>query len=309
MSRTVSESTIAPFLIGLQKGLVGDLQSLDTALRPVRDEWKRPGGGGGASIVLAEGEIIEKGGVNFSDVRGDRLPAAASARRPQLAGLPFRAMGVSVVIHPRNPYAPTAHMNVRYFQTGEGDQPGSIWFGGGFDLTPYYPFAEDVRAWHLAAKAACSPLGGDAYPRYKAECDTYFHLPHRRETRGIGGLFYDDLCEPDLETAFAFTRSVGETFRETYVSLLKKRAAHPYGERERAFQLYRRGRYVEFNLLYDRGTLFGLQSQGRTESILMSLPPLVRWEYDWHPEPGSPEEILYRDYLRPRDWLNELPPQ
>ena len=237
-------------------------------------------------------------------MRGTQLPPSATRNRPDLAGQGFEATGVSLVLHPHNPYVPTTHANFRYFTAGDDDPVW--WFGGGFDLTPYYPFAEDVREWHSVAKAACDPFGDDWYAKYKHWCDEYFFLEHRNETRGVGGLFYDDLNEPDFDTAFAFLQSTGDSFMKAYAPIVERRHKHPFGDRQRDFQLYRRGRYVEFNLLYDRGTVFGLQSGGRTESILMSLPPQVRWEYDWRPEAGSAEESLYKDYLRPRDWLEEL---
>ena len=253
--------------------------------------------------MLRNGEVFEQAGVGFSHVFGDELPAAATAQRPDLAGKRFQAIGVSLVLHPHNPYVPTTHANFRFFTAGESKPVW--WFGGGFDLTPYYPFREDVVHWHKMAKAACDPFGDDVYPRYKEWCDKYFYLEHRDETRGVGGLFFDDVNEFGFDASFAFLRSVGDNFLEAYKPIVKKRIGHPYGDRQRQFQLYRRGRYVEFNLIYDRGTLFGLQSAGRTESILMSLPPQVRWEYNWQPERGSAEEKLYLDFLRPRDWLGE----
>ena len=268
-----------------------------------RDAWQRAAGGGGETRVLRDGAVFEQAGINFSHVTGDRLPASASAQRPELAGASFEATGVSLVVHPRNPYVPTSHANVRFFVALKEAQPVAWWFGGGFDLTPCYPFEEDVVHWHRAAKAACDPFGADVYPKYKDWCDRYFYLKHRSETRGVGGLFFDDLNEWGFERSFGFMRSVGDAYAPAYLPLVEKRKDTAYGERERNFQLYRRGRYVEFNLVYDRGTLFGLQSGGRTESILMSLPPLVRWEYDYRPEPGTPEDRLYRDFLRPRDWL------
>ena len=252
---------------------------------------------------MADGALFEKAGVGFSDVQGKALPRAATAQRPELAGRSFRAMGVSLVLHPENPYVPTTHANVRFFQAEKPGEDPVWWFGGGFDLTPYYAFAEDVLHWHRQALAACEPFGAEVYDRYKAWCDEYFYLRHRQETRGVGGLFYDDLNEGGFERCFALTRSVGDHFLPAYLPIVERRRDHDYGERERAFQLYRRGRYVEFNLIYDRGTLFGLQSGGRTESILMSMPPLAAWTYAWEPEPGSPEATLYRDYLEPRDWL------
>jgi len=256
--------------------------------------------------VLSEGSVFERAGVSFSHVCGTRMPSSASNLRPELAEAPFEAMGISLVFHPRNPYAPTTHCNVRFLVATPTSSAPVWWFGGGFDLTPYYPFEEDVLHWHRVAHAACRPFGPDLYARCKAWCDRYFFLPHRGETRGVGGLFFDDFNELSFDASFAFTRSVGDHFLPAYLPILERRKDHPSGRRERDFQLYRRGRYVEFNLVYDRGTLFGLQSRGRTESILMSLPPLVRWDYDWHPEPGSPEERLYRDFLRPRDYLDEL---
>ena len=271
-----------------------------------RDAWQRPEGGGGESRVLAEGSVFERAGVSFSHVFGAKMPTSASQQRPEMANAPFEAMGLSLVFHPRNPYAPTTHCNVRFLIATPADSPPVWWFGGGFDLTPYYPFDEDVVHWHRTARAACASFGSGAYDKYKAWCDRYFFLPHRNETRGVGGLFFDDYNEGGFDRSFSFMRSVGDHFLDAYVPIVRRRLTTPWGERERDFQLYRRGRYVEFNLVYDRGTLFGLQSRGRTESILMSLPPLVRWDYDWHPEEGSPEARLYRDFLRPRDYLAEL---
>lgn len=267
------------------------------------DVWDRSGGGGGRTRVLEEGGLIEKGGVNFSHVHGQDLPPSATAARPQLAGRFFQAMGVSLVMHPRNPYVPTSHANVRLFVAEkEGAEP-VWWFGGGYDLTPYYGFEEDVVHWHGTAKDACEPFGEDIYPRFKKWCDDYFYLKHRGEARGVGGLFFDDFNEGGFDRALALMRAVGDSYLEAYLPIVQKRKGTEYGERERNFQLYRRGRYVEFNLVFDRGTLFGLQSGGRTESILMSLPPLVRWQYDWHPEPGSEEEKLYTDFLPHRNWI------
>ncbi len=243
--------------------------------------------------------------MGFSHVFGDQMPPSATKNRPELAGKAFQAVGVSLVLHPRNPYIPTTHANFRFFTAGQ--RKPVWWFGGGFDLTPYYPFLDDVVHWHTVAKSACDPFGDDLYPRYKQWCDEYFYLRHRDETRGVGGLFFDDLNELGFDKSFEFVRTAGDSFLKAYRPIVEKRISHRFGERQRNFQLYRRGRYVEFNLIYDRGTLFGLQSGGRTESILMSLPPMVRWEYDWQPEPGSPEEALYKDYLRPRDWLGEGP--
>ena len=271
-----------------------------------RDPWVRPEGGGGESRVLTEGTVFERAGVSFSHVFGAKMPSSASIQRPELADAPFEAMGLSLVLHPRNPYAPTTHCNVRFLVASPSGAPAVSWFGGGFDLTPYYAFEEDVLHWHRTARAACAPFGRELYEKYKAWCDRYFFLPHRNETRGVGGLFFDDYNEGGFDHSFAFMRSVGDHFLAAYMPILERRVNTPWGERERNFQLYRRGRYVEFNLVYDRGTLFGLQSRGRTESILMSLPPLVRWDYDWHPEPGSPEARLYEEFLRPRSYLTEL---
>jgi coproporphyrinogen III oxidase len=300
---------IAPVLTWLrelQDRITAALEQADGAARFQRDRWTRAEGGGGESRVLRDGAMFEQAGVNFSHVSGGELPGSATAQRPELAGAAFEATGVSLVIHPRNPHVPTSHANVRCLVASRRDAPVAWWFGGGFDLTPYYPVDEDVLHWHRTAHAACEPFGTDVYPRYKDWCDRYFFLKHRNETRGVGGLFFDDLSEWGFARTFEFVRSVGEHYLPAYLPIVERRRNTPYGERERAFQLYRRGRYVEFNLVYDRGTLFGLQTGGRTESILMSLPPLVRWEYDWHPEPGSPEARLYAGYLRPRDWLTEL---
>jgi coproporphyrinogen III oxidase len=292
--------SVAAWLRGLQDRVASALAGVDGGATLV-DAWSRPEGGGGESRVLRAGRVFEQAGINYSDVRGAALPPSATAQRPQLAGRPFRAMGVSLVVHPRNPYVPTSHANVRFFSAG-GTEP-VWWFGGGFDLTPYYGFEEDARHWHRTAQAACAGFGPEVYARCKRACDEYFYLKHRREPRGIGGLFFDDLNEWGFERSFAFTRSVGDAYLAAYLPIVERRRDLAYGERERQFQLYRRGRYVEFNLVYDRGTLFGLQSGGRTESILMSLPPLVRWQYGWQPEPGSPEERLLTDFLCARDWL------
>jgi coproporphyrinogen III oxidase len=291
------------WLTNLQNRICAELEALDGKATFVGDVWDRPGGGGGESRVLTNGDVFEQGGVNFSHVFGKEMPPSATKNRPELAGKSFQAVGVSLVLHPRNPYVPTTHANFRFFTAGE--RKPVWWFGGGFDLTPYYPFLEDVVQWHQVAKAACDPFGEDLYPRYKKWCDEYFYLKHRNEPRGVGGLFFDDLNEPGFDECFAFVRAAGDAFLDAYKPIVRKRVAHRYGERQREFQLYRRGRYVEFNLIWDRGTLFGLQSGGRTESILMSMPPRVRWEYDWKPEPGSPEEKLYTDFLRPRDWLGD----
>ncbi len=296
---------VLTYLRATQDRLCAALELEDGSSRFREETWTRPEGGGGRSRVLLEGKVFEQVGVSFSDVHGARLPAAASARHPELAGCAFRAAGVSLVAHPRNPYVPTAHANVRFFMAGSQEEPAQWWFGGGFDLTPYYGFEEDCRHWHGVARALCAPFGPDVYPRFKHWCDEYFFLKHRQEPRGIGGLFFDDLNEWGFGRCFDFIRSVGEGYLEAYLPIVRRRRGLAYGERERDFQLYRRGRYVEFNLVYDRGTLFGLQSGGRAESILMSLPPLVRWRYDWHPEPGSPESRLYEVFLRPRDWLGD----
>ena len=290
------------YLLALQDDICTQLERVDGG-QFVEDAWQREEGGGGRSRVLENGAVIEKGGVNFSHVFGSTLPPSATAHRPELAGRKWQAMGVSLVIHPRNPHAPTSHANVRFFiAEKEGEEP-VWWFGGGFDLTPYYPQRDDVIHWHATARAACAPFGDDIYPRFKKWCDEYFFLKHRNETRGVGGLFFDDFSAGGFDNAFALMRSVGDHYIKAYRPILERRKDQPYGEREREFQLYRRGRYVEFNLVFDRGTLFGLQSGGRTESILMSLPPLVSWRYDWHPEAGSPEAVLYDEYLKPVDWL------
>ncbi|NII10886.1 oxygen-dependent coproporphyrinogen oxidase [Oleiagrimonas sp. C23AA] len=302
MSHTDHAKTAEHFMRQLQDRLCDALADIDGEASFVEDAWTREGGGGGRTRVLRDGGVFEQGGVNFSLVHGDRLPPSATAHRPQLAGGSFVATGVSLVMHPRNPYVPTTHMNVRYFEARkEGVEP-LWWFGGGFDLTPFYPFDEDVTHWHQVARDVCTPYGHDVYERYKRWCDEYFYLKHRDETRGIGGLFFDDLDEGGFDRCFAFTRDVGQGFLDAYLPIVERRMHTPWEERERQFQLYRRGRYVEFNLVYDRGTLFGLQSGGRTESILMSLPPLVRFEYAYTPEPGSAEAAL-ADYLKPRDWL------
>jgi coproporphyrinogen III oxidase len=278
------------YFSGLQERIVSALEVVDRK-GFVRDSWQRPEGGGGTSCIIEEGQVFERGGVNLSRVQGHNLPPSASASRPQIAGRAFEAMGVSLVLHPRNPFCPTVHMNVRFFSAGE-----VWWFGGGMDLTPYYGFEDDARHFH----SACSQAAGAHYPRFKAWCDEYFFLKHRGEPRGIGGIFFDDLAD---EGSFALVKNVGDGLLSAYLPILERRKTHAYGERERSFQAYRRGRYVEFNLVYDRGTLFGLQSGGRTESVLMSLPPRAEWRYDWKPAPGSPEEKLYTDFLKPRNWI------
>ena len=290
------------YLLRLQDNICSGLGGLDGGTF-TEDSWEREQGGGGRSRVLEEGSVFEKAGVNFSHVHGDRLPGSATAARPELAGRSFEALGVSLVIHPRNPYVPTSHANVRFFMAEKPGEPPVWWFGGGYDLTPYYGFEEDCIHWHGVARDTCRPFGDDVYPRYKKWCDDYFFLKHRNEPRGIGGLFFDDLNQWGFDQSFAFMRAVGDSYLKAYLPIVEKRLDIPYGERERDFQLYRRGRYVEFNLVYDRGTLFGLQSGGRTESILMSLPPLVKWRYDWRPEPGSAEAALYEVFLQPRDWV------
>jgi coproporphyrinogen III oxidase len=292
------------YFVGLQSGIVQALESLDGQAFAL-DQWERPEGGGGISRVIEEGALFERGGCNFSHVMGDRLPPSASAHRPELAGRRWEAMGVSLVLHPRNPYVPTVHMNVRLFMTftsSQQDRDVDGWCGGGMDLTPYYGFEDDARHFHLQCKNALDPFGKQWHPRFKRWCDEYFFLKHRQEARGVGGIFFDDLSEPSLEEAFALTRSVGDSFLNAYVPIVEKRRSAAYGERERDFQAYRRGRYVEFNLVFDRGTLFGLQSQGRTESILMSMPPIVKWRYNWRPEPDSPEASLY-ELIKPKDWV------
>lgn len=296
---------VRAYFIDLQDRICKELEAVDGQAKFIEDNWQREGtgGGGGRTRVLTDGGVFEQGGVNFSQVTGDSLPASATATRPELAGRSFEALGVSLVIHSHNPYIPTSHANVRFFiAEKEGEEP-IWWFGGGYDLTPYYGFEEDVVSWHQTAKNACDPFGDEVYPRYKKWCDEYFWLKHRNEPRGVGGLFFDDLNEGGFEQCFNFMKSVGDSYAQAYLPIVKRRKDVAFGERERDFQLYRRGRYVEFNLVYDRGTLFGLQSGGRTESILMSLPPLVKWRYNWQPEAGSPEAELYEVFLKPRDWL------
>ena len=293
------------YLDELQERISSAIESVDN-VKLRRDPWIRAEGGGGETRVLSNGDIFERAGVSVSRVSGQKLPPSASNLRPQIVGAPFEAMGLSLVFHPRNPYVPTTHCNVRFIQASPAGAAPVWWFGGGFDLTPTYAFDEDVVHWHRTASEACRPFGEQLYPKYKEWCDRYFYLPHRNETRGVGGLFFDDLSEGGFEACFAFLRSVGDHFLPAYMPLVERRKDLAYGERERHFQLYRRGRYVEFNLVHDRGTSFGLQSRGRTESILMSMPPLARWEYDWAPEAGSPEARLYEDFLKPRDYLAEL---
>ena len=293
---------IKEYFIGLQDRIVSKLEELDG--NPFRsDSWTRPQGGGGTSRVIEEGALLERGGVNFSHVFGDMLPPSASASRPEIAGRSFEAMGVSLVLHPRNPYVPTVHMNVRFFIATKEDAEPVWWFGGGMDLTPYYGFEEDCVHFHTVCKQSLTPFGNDTHQQYKEWCDRYFYLKHRSEPRGIGGVFFDDVSAPDFDTCFALVRSVGDHFLKAYEPIVTRRRDHDYGDRERDFQAYRRGRYVEFNLVFDRGTLFGLQSGGRTESILMSLPPIVKWRYDWKPEPGSAEARLYEVFLTGKDWI------
>lgn len=302
MSHPHSDAVKA-FLLDLQDRICAALEGADGDGRFVEDAWQREAGGGGRSRVLSNGVVFEQAGVNFSHVHGDALPASATAHRPELAGRRFEAMGVSLVIHPHNPHVPTSHANVRFFIAEKEGEAPVWWFGGGFDLTPFYPVREDVVHWHTVARDLCAPFGHEVYPRYKKWCDEYFYLKHRNEARGIGGLFFDDLNAWGFDQSFAFMQAVGNGYLDAYLPIVDKRKHTAWGERERQFQLYRRGRYVEFNLVWDRGTLFGLQSGGRTESILMSMPPLVRWEYGYQPEPGSAEALLYTDFLPPRDWV------
>jgi len=291
------------YLLQLQQAITGSIQALDGREIFIHDDWIRDGGGGGKTMVLSGGGIFEQAGVNFSEVSGDSLPASATAHRPELAGRTFHAMGVSLVMHPDNPYVPTSHANVRFLIAEKPGEPAVWWFGGGFDLTPYYGYEEDCIHWHRIARQACEAFGPGRYSEHKQWCDDYFYLKHRNEARGIGGLFFDDLNQPDFEQAFAFMRSVGDHYLPAYLPIVEKRRNTEYGEREKKFQWYRRGRYVEFNLVYDRGTLFGLQSGGRTESILMSLPPVVNWQYNYQPEAGSAEARLTDYFLKPRDWI------
>jgi coproporphyrinogen III oxidase len=298
----MNSSAVKDYLLGLQQRIAAALATLDG--KPFREErWDRPQGGGGISRIIEEGKLFERGGVNFAHVQGLGLPPSASASRPELAGRAWEAMGMSLVLHPRNPYCPTVHMNVRFFVAIKDGAEPAWWFGGGMDLTPYYGYAQDAQHFHRTCKFALDPFGAEYHPQFKAWCDRYFFLKHRNEPRGIGGIFFDDLNQPGFDVSFALTQSVGDHFIEAYEPIILRRKDTPYGERERDFQAYRRGRYVEFNLVYDRGTLFGLQSGGRTEAILMSLPPLVKWRYDWKPEPGSAEARLYSDFLVARDWI------
>jgi len=300
--------TVRAYLLGLQQRIVDALETQDGKGRFISDRWVKPAHeklqGDGLTRLMEQGALLERGGVGFSHVRGPSLPPSATQHRPELAGAPFEAMGVSLVFHPLNPYVPTVHMNVRMLAAGHAGQEPVTWFGGGMDLTPYYGFEEDAAHFHRVNRDALAPFGEDKYPHFKKWCDEYFFLKHRGEPRGIGGVFFDDFSELGFERSFAMQRAVGDAFLAAYLPIVQRRQALPYGERERDFQAYRRGRYVEFNLVWDRGTLFGLQSGGRTESILMSLPPLVKWRYDWKPEPGSAEARLYSDFLRPRDWAD-----
>lgn len=300
---SINIEEVKAFLLGLQAKICQKLEEVDGKAQFEVDDWEREQGGGGLSRVLRNGTVFEQGGVNFSHVFGGELPASATASRPELAGRSFQAMGVSLVIHPKNPKIPTSHANVRFFIAEKPGEEPVWWFGGGFDLTPFYPYLDDAKHWHQVAKDICDPFGDDIYPKYKTWCDEYFFLKHRNETRGVGGLFFDDLNHWEFEKCFNFMKAVGEGYLDAYVPIVEKRKEETYTEAQRHFQLYRRGRYVEFNLLYDRGTLFGIQSGGRTESILMSMPPLVRWEYSYSPEDSTEEAILYNSYLRPRDWL------
>jgi len=297
-------AAVRDWLTGFQESVVARFEALDGGTF-VRDAWDRPEGGGGIARLIEGGVVFERAGVNFSDVQGTALPPSASVARPALAGRAWRAMGVSLVAHPRNPYVPTVHLNVRMFVATRDGADDVWWFGGGMDLTPYYGFDEDAIAFHRACRDAVAPFGASLHPQWKRACDEYFYLKHRREPRGVGGIFFDDLAEGGFERCFAIARAVGDAFGDAYLPIVERRKSHAYGRREREFQAYRRGRYVEFNLVWDRGTLFGLQSQGRTEAILMSLPPGVTWRYDWHPAPGTPEARLYERYLVPRDWADE----
>lgn len=305
MTSRPDADAVKDYLLALQDRLTQTLQQEDGGADFIEEAWQRSGGGGGRTRVLRGGDLFEQGGINFSHVFGASLPVSATVRRPELAARAYQAMGVSLVMHPRNPYVPTSHLNVRFFMAEKAGAEPVWWFGGGFDLTPYYGFEEDAIHWHRVARAACLPFGAEVHPLLKRQCDEYFFLKHRDEPRGIGGLFFDDLDEWGFARSLALLQSVGDHYLPAYLPIVQRRKDLAWGERERAFQKYRRGRYVEFNLVYDRGTLFGLQSGGRTESILMSLPPEVSWRYGWHPEPGSPEAALYERFLVARDWLAE----
>lgn len=297
--KNIDIAAVKRFLLALQDRICDQLSAVDGKAEFVEDDWGR-----GRSRVITDGAVFEKGGVNFSHVQGDAMPGSASAHRPELAGRSYQAMGVSLVMHPQNPYVPTSHANVRFFVAEKPGEEPVWWFGGGYDLTPYYGFEEDCRHWHQVAKDACEPFGSEIYPKYKEWCDDYFYMGHRNEARGVGGLFFDDLNEGGFESCFDFMQAVGNSYTDAYIPIVERRKTMAWDDRQRQFQLYRRGRYVEFNLVHDRGTLFGLQSGGRTESILMSLPPLVRWEYNWQPEAGSPEAALTEEFLPVRDWLS-----
>ena len=297
--KNIDIAAVKQFLLSLQDRICDELSAVDGKADFVEDDWGR-----GRTRVITDGAVFEKGGVNFSHVQGDAMPGSASAHRPELAGRSYQAMGVSLVMHPQNPYIPTSHANVRFFVAEKSGEEPVWWFGGGYDLTPYYGFEDDCRHWHQVAKNACEPFGAEVYPKYKKWCDDYFYMGHRDEARGVGGLFFDDLNEGGFERCFEFMQAVGNSYTEAYIPIVERRKTMTWEDRQRQFQLYRRGRYVEFNLVHDRGTLFGLQSGGRTESILMSLPPLVRWEYNWQPEAGSPEAALTSDFLPVRDWLS-----
>ncbi len=299
----ISVDAVKDYLLALQDKLCSALATEDGNAKFIEDQWQHNNGGGGVSRVLRRGSVFEQAGVNFSYVLGDRLPASATANRPELAGCSFQATGVSLVVHPQNPYVPTAHLNVRFFIAEKEGMDPIWWFGGGYDLTPYYGFIEDCRHWHQTAKSVCEPFGPEVYSRYKQWADDYFYLKHRQEPRGVGGLFFDDLNEWGFLSCFEFIKKVGDSLLHAYLPIVQRRKQHSYGIRQRQFQLYRRGRYVEFNLVYDRGTLFGLQSGGRTESILMSLPPQVHWQYNWQPEEDSEEAKLYQEFLVPCEWV------
>lgn len=305
-TESVDADAVRSFLLALQNSICAGLEAIDGRSRFHEDAWQRERGGSGISRVISEGAVFEKGGVNFSHVYGDSLPPSASATRPEMAGRSFQAMGVSLVIHPGNPFVPTSHANFRFFIAEKPGETPVWWFGGGYDLTPYYGYEDDCRHWHQTAWKACEKAGPDLYPRFKKACDEYFYLPHRKEPRGIGGLFFDDFNELGFERSFAMVRDIANSYLDAYIPIVKARMQTPYSEAHKQFQRYRRGRYVEFNLVYDRGTLFGLQSGlGRVESILMSLPPEVRWVYNWQPDSGTEEARLYSEFLRPRDWINE----
>lgn len=301
---SINTDAVKQFLLNLQSSICSALEEMDPEANFRTDEWSRPEGGSGITRVIGDGAVFEKGGVNFSHVFGKSMPPSATATRPELAGRAFQAMGVSLVIHPLNPFVPTSHANFRLFIAEKENQESVWWFGGGYDLTPYYGFEEDCVEWHQSAKQSCAEFGDEYYPRFKQQCDDYFYLKHRDETRGVGGLFFDDFNELGFEKCFAFVQSMAQSYMKAYGPIVNRRKDTAYTEKQKQFQEYRRGRYAEFNLVYDRGTIFGLQSGvGRIESILMSLPPVVRWTYDWHPEPGSEEEKLYTDFLKPRDWV------